>query len=167
MTRTLTVTQPGWSSALAIAEADRSVGGLQGSGFFRRTWSGTLDGRGVTLTPAGVLGRSLTLGGADGTNGQWDPWSIRTGGIATIAGREFRCSASGLLRRHFQWQDADGNPVLGLHLGGLLRTSGSIEVADAFANDPNLAVLGLLGIVVAKRASGDDGGASAGAAGAG
>ena len=54
--------------------------------------------------------------------------------------------------RHFQWQDADGNPILGLHVGGLLRAAYSIEVADAFENDSTLPVLALLGIVVAKRA---------------
>jgi hypothetical protein len=168
MTRTLTVTRPGWSSALAITEAGRPVGDLQGSGFFRRTWSGTFEGHSVTLTPAGAIGRTLTLGGADGTVvGQWNPSFFRTGGTATIAGREFRCSASGLLWRHFRWQDADGISILLLHVGGLLRTSYSIEVADAFENDSSLAVLGLLGIVVAKRANGADGGASAGAAASG
>lgn len=168
MTRTLTVTRPGWSSAMAITEAGRPVGDLQGSGFFRRTWSGTFEGHDVTFTPAGAIGRTLTLGVADGTVvGQWDPWFFRTGGTATIAGREFRCSASGLLWRHFKWQDADGNPILGVHVGGLLRTSYSIEVADVLENDSNLAVLGLLSIVVAKRANGADGGASAGAAASG
>ena len=37
MTRTLIVTQPGWSSALAITEAGgRPVDELHGSGFVRR-----------------------------------------------------------------------------------------------------------------------------------
>jgi hypothetical protein len=164
MMRTITVTQPGLiDSSLRLVEKGTPEGTLSFSGLLKRSAQLNLGHQRLTFTTLGLLGRTVRAEAADGsTVGDFRQTGLLGRGDAEVSGRRYRLKISGVLARRFSWVDASGTEAMCLKLGGLLRTSGTIDVADTAVPD-DVAVLIGLGLI-ARRASESDSGGGAAAA---
>ncbi len=165
MMRTITVTQPALlGSSLNLIEVGRPEGTFSCSGIFKRSAQLDQGHQQLTFTTLGLLGRTVRADTADGsTVGEFHQTGLLGKGDAEVNGRHYRLETKGILARRFYWVDAEGAEAMRLKLGGLLRTSGTIEVADTAVPEDAVVLVGLG--LVARRASESDSSAGAGAAG--
>ncbi|CAB4701275.1 MAG: hypothetical protein F2667_05050 [Actinobacteria bacterium] len=151
--RTITVTQPALiNSSLILSEAAGTEGKVAFAGLLKRSAHLDLGNQRIDFTTLGLLGRAVRARAADGTTiGEFHQTGILGRGYAAIDGRRYRLRISGVLSRRFSWVDAHGTEAVRLTLGGVLRTSGVVHVADSAVPD-DVAVLIGLGLI-ARRAS--------------
>ena len=108
----------------------------------------------MTFTTVGLFGRTVRADAADGSPvGEFRQDGLLGRGGAEINGRHYRLKVSGVLARRYYWVAADGTEAMCLKLGGLLRTSGTIEITHS-APDDAAVLIGLR--LIARRASESD-----------
>lgn len=166
MMRTITVTQPALiDSSLRLTEEGTPEGTFWFTGLSRRSAQLNHGHQQLTFTTLGLLGRTVRACAADGsTVGEFRRTGLLGNGDAEVNSRHYRLKISGVLARRFYWVDADGAEAMCLKLGGLLRTSGAIEISDSAVPDDAAVLIGM-GLIARRASESDSGGAGAGAAG--
>lgn len=164
MMRTITVTQPVLiGSTLSLIEDGMPEGVFSFTGLFKRLAHLNDGHQRLTFTTLGVLGRTVRVDAADGTTvGEFHQTGILGRGDAKVNGRHYRLKVSGVLARRFRWVDSGGTEAMCLKLGGLVRTSGTIEIAHSAVRDDAAVLIGL-GLVARSASQSDSGGAVAAA----
>lgn len=160
--RTITVSQPGLTrSALDLTEAGASGGRFEFHGLLKRSVRFDLGDWELTFTTTGLLGHTIRIEDAEGVLGEFRQSGILGKGEAVVDGRRYRLKRRGVLSHRFAWLDGDDTEAVRVKLGGFLRTSGTVEVADGVAPSEAAALIGL-GLIAARRAAdGDSGGGAA------
>ena len=155
------MTQPALtSSSLKLAEVGAADGSFSFSGLLKRSAQLDLGHHCLTFTTAGLLGRTVRAEADGRAVGEFRRSGLLGKGEAEVDGRRYRLEVGGVLVRRYHWVDSEGIGVMSLKLGGVLRTSGSIEVTDAAVFD-DVAVLVGLGLVARRAAENDSGGGAA------
>ena len=165
MSRTVTVTQPAlFGSALSLSEVGTPEGRFSFDGPLKRSAQLALGHQQLTFTTLGMLGRTVRVDAAGGHSvGEFRQTGLFGRGVAEVNGRSYRLKVSGVFARRLHWVDAGGTEAVCLKFGGVLRTSGTIEITDAAVSDDAAVLIGLG--LIARRTYESDSGAGAGSYG--
>ncbi|MCX6396497.1 MAG: hypothetical protein NTV23_08430 [Propionibacteriales bacterium] len=152
MARTITVTQRALTdSTLTLTEAGAPDGTFSFRGLLKRSAELNLGHQQMTFTTQGLLGRSVRADDADGrTVGEFHQTGVLGRGDAEVDGHRYRLKVSGVFSPSFHWVAVDGTEAMCLKLGGLLRTTGTIEISDTTTAEHAAVLIGLG--LVARRA---------------
>ncbi|WP_104106216.1 hypothetical protein [Nocardioides sp. 616] len=161
MRRTITVTQPSLvDSSLRLVDEGGFEGTITFHGVLTRSAQLNLGPDRLTFTTSGLLGRTLLAETAGGSAvGEFRETGLMGRGDAEVGGRRYRLRISGVWARQFSWEDVDGSQAMSLKLGGLLRTSGTIDVSATAVPDDVPVLIGL-GLMLHRAANRDSGGAA-------
>lgn len=161
--RTITVTQPQLGkSALTLTEAGAEIGSYRPDGLFKRSASLVQPGQVTNLIPQGLLGRKVLAVSNGATLAQFNQTGLLGRGNAQVRGVTYRLKTIGVFNPQYVWVAPDGTEAIKFKLKSLLRTSGSIEIAESI-NPIDLPAL--LGFGLFVRAAAENNTADAAGAG--
>ncbi|HXH81185.1 hypothetical protein [Nocardioides sp.] len=166
MMRTIAVTQPALiDSSLSLLEEGTPDGTFSFRGLLKRSAQLDLGHQRLTFTTLGLLGRSVRAEAVDGSGvGEFRQTGITGRVDAEVNGRRYRLKVIGVLARRYCWIDTDGTAAVCLKLGGLVRTSGTIEITETTGPDDASVLIGL-GLMARRALESDSGSGAAGGAG--